>query len=362
VSYLIKVLLTILVSSIIILIWNSELIPTNPDQTWYIETAKTISDELTIGHSPDYNDIIVLHNRSYNIILGWLTYLNGGIISIFSFRLLNCLFSMGIAIIGFYMSRKLYPEESLLHCYTLIILLFLPSINVYSMFVLRDILIAFIVIVFFYGIITNNPIWIIVSMIAGYYTRAQILLVMAAVIVIHLLITKKIFQKEKFSIIKLIVAIILGVGIAVLMIAYIFPSYAYMLTMLESKNLVKLLSQFIISLFSLDFLFVDLSGPNVLSRESLTLSRIIMFDSILLPFLLLLMFIRHKKYFRKYPALQISGFDLIITMLFYFAGYWTEYGLTFLRLFLPFYPIMLVLVTPIIRDIFGKGFKELIIK
>jgi len=74
------------------------------------------------------------------------------------------------------------------------------------------------------------------------------------------------------------------------------------------------------------------------------------------------MFIRHKKYFRKYPALQISGFDLIITMLFYFAGYWTEYGLTFLRLFLPFYPIMLVLVTPIIRDIFGKGFKELIIK
>ena len=137
-----KLALVALVSFIAPKLWPQAggLIPINPDQWFYVDTAERIAEALRASpFAVDYRGIVGLHNRLYSVVLGWLAFLNGGG-SIILYRLFNVFVSLLLAAAAAALARSLYPSSPHIALIVFAGVALLPSVNAYALFVLRDVL------------------------------------------------------------------------------------------------------------------------------------------------------------------------------------------------------------------------------
>uniref|UniRef100_A0A7C3RJI0 Glycosyltransferase RgtA/B/C/D-like domain-containing protein n=1 Tax=Dictyoglomus thermophilum TaxID=14 RepID=A0A7C3RJI0_DICTH len=351
----IKLLLVVSVSTVVSLHrYPGSLLPGNPDQFWYVETAQRIAVELRSKNFLDYYEIVNIHNRLYNILLGWITYLNGNS-SVLLYRMFNTMISIAIAIIGYHFSISIYPNQRLYHTFAYIFLSFLPSLNIYSQFVLRDILISFVNILFFYLLWIRK--WAILPIVIYimYYLRLQMSYIYIASLLIYatILIFKSLhFESKKHK--KYI--LILEIFIVMTLISYLlslFFKVDYLFQYIFKFDFWKIIIRFPFSFLGLDFLIAD-ESKSYFSRSILLLSRLLMIDGFILPLIYI---------FTVYRYFKVRNFDLInfinilsFIMMSYYIGYSIEYNVTFLRLWIPFYPILLLMILPSLKNIVFKYF------
>jgi hypothetical protein len=351
----IKISLVILVTIVVSLYrYPGSLLPGNPDQFWYVETADRIATELRSKNFVNYFEIVNIHNRLYNILLGWMTYLNGSC-SILLYRMFNTMISIAIAIIGYYFALNIYPNQRHYYTFAYIFLSFLPSLNIYSQYVLRDILISFLNILFFYLLWIRKWTILLIVIYIMYYLRIQMSYIYVAILLIYalILIFKGLhFQPKKQR--KYI--LILEVFIVIILISYLlslFFNVDYLFHYLFKFDFLKIIVRFPFSFLGLDFLIAD-ESKSYFSRSILLLSRLLMMDGFILP--LIYIFTVYKYFKEKDFALINFIIILSFSIISYYIGYSMEYSVTFLRLWIPFYPIILIVILPSLEKIVTKYF------
>ncbi len=334
-----KLVLVGVVSLLAPLLWpgSGGLIPVNPDQHLYVETASQIVDALrTSPLAVDYAGIVGLHNRLYSIALGWLAYLNGGG-SVFLYRLFNVFVSFLLAAIAYSLACHVAPQHRSTGRLAFVTIGLLPSVNAYAMLVLRDVLLAVAVAAVALGLFSRKHWLTIAGLAVAYYTRVQLffLLVGAAALFAALRFLRHCGRYGP-ALRGSLVAVFLIVGFFVAPFV-LPPEYDYT----HARTLASL-GRFVVSvipcLLGLDFLMVDRASLE-LSRSTLALTRIILFDTWLVP----LMFLGSVVLYRRMDSQQ-REFHLWVwaVSLGYAAGYWIAYGAMSVRLMVPLYPLLLL--------------------
>ncbi|NUL83153.1 MAG: hypothetical protein HUU60_10580 [Armatimonadetes bacterium] len=333
-------------------VWGSPLIPVNPDQAFYLSTAERIRSDLSQGIEPDYQSIIMLHNRLYNILIGWLAYFNGSS-DPFMFRLLNMNITVITALGIFWLARRVYPSNELAHTVALIGGLLLPSANVYAMFVLRDVMIAMSVVLFSLALVRKDLLLGGIVMFVSYHLRFQLPFVMAGTAIVYLWVS--LFYQKKQPSRAIVLASFAGfAAIGFVAAKAVLPQVAYVDAALSLDNVGAFLVRMIPSVLGLDFFFADTSRSEVSASFATAMSwpmalatRIVMPDSFIVPLLFVWHTVANKRGMANRTAFLLA-WSLWFFIGIYAFGYWIEYQAQFLRLVLPFYPPMLALVSPYI--------------
>jgi hypothetical protein len=181
-----KLALWAIVSLLVPVLWPEAggLIPVNPDQKLYLETASRIAEALRVSLlKVDYAGIVGLHNRAYSVALGWLAFLNGGG-SALLYRLFNVFLSLVLAALAYALARSLYPPSRKAAVLVFLGVGLLPSINLYSMFVLRDVMIAAVLMLVVLGLFGQKFWVILVGLALTYFTRIQLFFLLVGAIVL----------------------------------------------------------------------------------------------------------------------------------------------------------------------------------
>jgi len=323
-------------------IWGAPVLPINKDQYWYIDTANTIASELADNIvNVDYSGIVGLHNRLYNVLAGWLTYLNGGN-SIMVIRSFNVFCSAAIIIIGYFLVRELYPEEADYQSMTIVALGLLPSINLYSALILREILIALLVTLFFYFIVTNKKLMSLLILLATYYLRRAISYIM---IVIFLL--SGLQKNRRLSLVRVII-----LTSATILLSYaathLFPVISYTRAYFQIGVIVRFFLSFFTSFLSLDFIFTDTARE--ISTNQMLLLKMMTPEVFFLPILTLFKVFKRKQLMGEKEQ-ELLFLVLIFIVMFSF-GYFMEYGAVQTRFYIPIYPLLLVINVPQLHSMF----------
>lgn len=327
------------------LLFRDAIIPGQPDQFWYIETASVIAYEIAdTGWGTDYFAIVGLHNRLYNVVLGWLTFANYSP-DLVLFRLLNVFASLVLIVFGIRLADALYGPDRTLRVTCALGLAVLPFTNLYSMIVTRDVLIAACVMAFMYGMVRRSLAIQAAVFAIMFYLRIQFAFVLLVIAVGWLVMNHSHFSRlGRKRLIWTGLGIVI-VGGASWVVANLVPQLRHVTAVLGPAFLLEFASAFPISFLGLDFLFADASKTN-LPRIQLLLGRVIAPETIILPALLIYTTLRSSRL--GLPVIH-RRFLLVlwIAIGIYAFGYYVEYRLMFVRLLLPFYPLMYIAVLPV---------------
>jgi hypothetical protein len=333
--------LLLLIAVTVLTPWGSSLIPGNPDQYMYVSTAERIAEELQAHpFSVDYQAIVGLQNRSYNVILGWLAFFNGKP-SILLYRVFNIFLSLVLAVLGCTVAGWLYPKRGKASHIVLISLGLLPSVNVYAMFVLRDVLLAVLMLLFAGSLLRRQWIILALTIFLTYYTRIQLAFWMLGIAGFAFFLRGVVrFLRARRMIPTMMV---MGFILATYLVSPMLVPPKY--DVYSATSFGRFLARFIPSFVGMDFLLADSSQLNV-GRVSLALSRLVLVDSWLLPLLFLWMGLSWQHWRWQDAQWKELYVGLWAGLLAYFAGYWISYGGLMIRLWLPFYPLLLIVVFP----------------
>ena len=280
-----KLALWAIVSLLVPVLWPEAggLIPVNPDQKLYLETASRIAEALRVSLlKVDYAGIVGLHNRAYSVVLGWLAFLNGGG-SALLYRLFNVFLSLVLAALAYALARSLYPPSRKAAVLVFLGVGLLPSINLYSMFVLRDVMIAAILMLVVLGLFGQKFWVIIVGLALTYFTRIQLFFLLVGAIVLFAVMRGA--QRAGRWAHGLSLALLAGFVIAGYFFAPLVlpPEYDYSHAM-SILSFGRFLVHLVPSVLGLDFLFADQTALE-LGRSTLGAARLLLFDTWLVPLL-----------------------------------------------------------------------------
>lgn len=334
-----KLVLVAIVSLAAPALWphGGGLIAVNPDQQLYIDTAHRIADVLRESpFSVDYAGIVGLHNRSYSVALGWLAFLNGRG-SILLYRLFNVFLSLLLGAFSAALARYLYPSSPHVARFVFLGVALLPSVNAYAMFVLRDVLIAAIVSAVALGLF-GRRLWLMLAGVAlAYFTRIQLFFLLsgAVILFVGLRMSRRLGRHG---------ALLRGAFTAAFVIGGYFvaplvlpPEHDYT----QAWSL-RSFGQFVVglpsSLLGLDFLRAAPEDLE-LGRETLGLTRLLLFDTWLVPLLFFGAIVWYRKLDARWREFWLWVWALALG---YAAGYWIAYGKVYVRLMVPLYPLFVV--------------------
>lgn len=334
-----KLGLVVLTSILAPALWPNAggLIPVNPDQQFYIDTADRIAEALRIRpFAVDYAGIVGIHNCFYNIVLGWLAFLNGRG-SLLLYRLFNLLVSVLLASASAALAQYLYPRASQVTRIVFASVAFLPSVNAYAMFVLRDVLIATLLMTVTLGLFCWRPWILITGLIVAFFTRLQLFFLLggAAALLFGIKISRH--ARGYAPILRLaltVTFVIAGYFIAPFVLP---PEYDYS-RVSTLAGFGRFLLRLPFSLLGLDFLFAGREALE-LDRGTLIVTRLILFDTWLAPLLFLGTLIWYRKTGFRWREFWLWVWAISIG---YVAGYWMAYGMVFVRLLMPLYPLFLI--------------------
>lgn len=327
------------VSVLVPMVWpdGGGLIPVNPDQHLYMETSGRIAEALRVSPlSVDYATIVGLHNRSYSVALGWLGFLNGGG-NVFLYRLFNVFLSMVLAGLSYALARSVCPRSRRVPMLVFLGVAFLPSANVYSMFVLRDVLIAAVVMSVALGLF-GHTLWLVLAGLAvAYFTRLQLFFLLAGAVALFVSMRVARRAGPYSPALKWVLAagfVVAGFYLAPLVLP---PEYDY-----THASSVSSFGQFLVrlvpSLLGLDFGFA-VQGSLELDRATLAAARIVLVDTWLVPLLFLGAAVCYRKMTESCREFYLWVGAVSVG---YAAGYWITYGVVFVRLLMPLYPLFLL--------------------
>jgi len=334
-----KLVLLVVVSLLVPLLWPGAggLIPVNPDQHLYLDTANRIAEALQVSLlRVDYAGIVGLHNRAYSVALGWLAFLNGGS-SILLYRLFNVFLSMVLAALAYALVRSLYPLSKRAAALIFLGVGLLPSVNLYSMFVLRDVMIATVLMLVVLGLF-GQKLWVmIVGLALTYFTRIQLFfLLVGALALFAAMRGARRARRWAHGLSLVLVAgfVVAGYFVAPLVLP---PEYDYSHAMSILLSFGRFLVHLVPSVLGLDFLFADQASLE-LGRSTLAAARLLLFDTWLIPLLFIGGAIWYKKMVPKCREFYLWVAAVVMG---YAAGYWITYRVVFVRLLLPLYPLFL---------------------
>lgn len=340
-----KLYLAIAASLLATYLFSDSIIPGQPDQYQYIRTAVIIANSIgQVGLETDYLAIVGLHNRLYNVVLGWITYLNG-YASISLYRLVNTFAGLLLVVYGVKVAMLLYKERWEYWKYTAIGLALLPFTTLYTMIITRDVLISAFVIMFLYGMLKGSFWFQTVMILLTFYLRLQ-LAVMLVVMGLGWLVMNNERLSSNTGPRKLLITLsLLAVAAGSYAATIVVPQVAHISTFISSEFLLQFAAAFPLSFFGLDFLFADAAQMN-LSRSQLLAGRLIAPETIVLPLMMLLLALGGKRWDLSSLHRRFQIF-IWLSITIYSFGYFVEYRLLFVRLLLPFYPVMYLLTVPL---------------
>jgi len=302
----------------------------NVDQGWYFNTAMTVSEAVRkYGLFINYSWVVGNQNFLYNMILGLYAAANGALNPL-SYLLLNLAVSCGIVFFCVRIRRKLTGSTDVM--FFALILFLLPSLNIYAMLMLRDLMIGLVVCAFFDALLSRRYLRIALLIAVMYFLRNQFafILLLAALIDFYL---------RNRKIVPLPLRISLG-GLAACVIVPVAAGtvYGYIFGYFNLQFLYGFFSWLPFGFLGLDFIVQDRSVLAA-SLGSLIAYRIISPETLLLPLFFIV------SLFRGFVSDDHRRIAAVIcpVLLLYCFGYYTEYHLMFVRLFIPFYPIFFVL-------------------
>jgi hypothetical protein len=216
------------------------------------------------------------------VALGWLAYLNGGG-NLFLYRLFNVFISLLLAGLAYVLARRLYPRSLQAASLVFLGVSILPSVNAYSMFILRDVLIAAIVMSLALGLFSQRHWLTIVGLVMAYFTRLQLFFLLVGAVALFAAL-RFVRRFGRYG------PVLRGVLLATFVIGGFFvapfvlpPEYDYS----HASSLVsfgRFLGHLVPSLLGLDFLLVD-PGSLELGRSTLVAARLLLVDAWLVPLL-----------------------------------------------------------------------------
>lgn len=340
-----KLVLLGAVSLLVPVLWpeGGGLIPVNPDQHLYVETANRIADALRVSPlSVDYAGIVGLHNRSYSVVLGWLAYLNGGG-NLFLYRLFNGFISLLLAGLAYVLARRLYPRSLQAASLVFLGVAVLPSVNAYSMFILRDVLIAAIVMSVALGLFGRRYWLTIVGLVMAYFTRFQLFFLLVGAVALFAAIKFGRRFGQYGPVLRGVLLAAFAIGGFYVAPLVLPPEYDYS----HASSLLsfgRFLVHLVPSLLGLDFLLVD-PGSLELGRSTLVAARLLLVDMWLVPFLFMGIALHYRRMDGRWREFYLWVWAVTIG---YMAGYWIAYGTVFVRLLMPLYPLFLLAVPAVV--------------
>lgn len=343
-----KIFLAVVVSLLASYLFSEGVLPGQPDQDWYISTAQAIA--AAVGRNgffgSDYFAIVGLHNRLYNVVLGWITYLNGTS-DIFVFRLLNTFLSLALVVYGVRVARLIYEGDERYQRWALLGVGLLPSMNIYAMTVLRDVMISLFLMMFVYYMVRGAVLRQLLVVGLTYFLRLQLTYLMIVVgIGWFLMRHRRVVERRVWSVRRWIApsAGVLAIGLAAYLATRMIPILGYLTSFVTLDFLGRFAVAFPVSFLGLDFLFAD-SAVMKLGRMQLLLIHLITPETVILPIsFVAVMFQRvPRKLSPVYVNLRLVVW---IFALIYAFGYYVQYREIFVRLLLPIYPLMYLLMIP----------------
>ncbi|MEN3010401.1 MAG: hypothetical protein ABDI20_05410 [Candidatus Bipolaricaulaceae bacterium] len=344
----VKLSLLFIATFIVLFLFGGELIPVNPDQNFYYDTIGQIA--CALRENPlcvDYNAIVGLHNRSYSVVLGWLAFLNGRE-SVLLCRLFNILLSLLLAGLAYGLACVIYPQKRT-RFYVFLGAALLPSINMYTLFVLRDVLIAVLTTTFIFGTFARRYWLTLLSLVLTYYTRFQLFFLFVGSMLLYIglrLVSRLGFSEKVVKSVFVAMFVLTTYFLAPLVLP---PEYEYTQTW-GLAGFGRFLGRFIPSFVGIDFLFTPQEMLE-LSRPVLAIARGFLFDSWALPILFLMGFWFYKRAPNQWKEIYLWTWAFIAS---YAVGYWHAYGRLMIRLWIPLYPLLLVVAAPIAEALLSQ--------
>ena len=343
-----KLFLAIAVSLLALYLFPEGVLPGQPDQFWYIQTAQGIAasvDRYGLFGS-DYFAIVGLHNRLYNMVLGWITYLNGTT-DLFVFRLLNTFLSLALVVYGVKIAGLIYQGDERYQRWALLGVGLLPTMNIYAMTVLRDVMISLFLMMFVYYMLRGAIVRQILVIALTYYLRLQLTYLMVVVgIGWFLMRNRRTVERRVWSVRRWFgpVAGVLAIGVAAFVATRTVPILTYLTSFITLDFLGRFAVAFPISFLGLDFLFAH-SAAMKLGRMQLLIIHLITPETVILPITFVAVLLRRVP--SGLPPMY-ANLRLVVWIfaLIYAFGYYVEYREIFVRLLLPIYPLIYLLVLP----------------
>ena len=181
--------LSLLIQLVAVYYWNSQIIPIN-GSALVLNNINSICYQLQKWRLwCELQEIVGIHNRLYDIIGGWLTFLNGGD-AVGVMKHFNIFVANGIVLFGYLITREIYPREYRLQRMVVLVLAMMPSINLYSLLVLRDVLLALCCSVFFFTLLKKKVIGTILVIGLTYYLRLQFAYIMIMIVLLDVFLER----------------------------------------------------------------------------------------------------------------------------------------------------------------------------
>jgi len=346
-----KLGLLAVVSVLVPIVFDAEILPVNPDQLFYVVTAERIAERIADANplAVDYAEIVGLHNLLYSVLLGWLAFLNGSA-SVLLYRVFNAFLSMVLAGLGYALARAVFPVARKTWLYAFLGCSLLPSVNAYTMFVLRDVLIGVLVLLIAVSLYGRRYWLALGGLLLAFYTRIQLsfLLVGACGLYAGFGLARRLGRWAPALRGALVVGfVVAGYFIAPLVLP---PEYDYT----QAWNLAgfgRFLLRFVPSFVGLDFLLVAPEGLE-LGRSTLAIVRLVMIDTWAVPLLFLLGVLLFRKMATRWREFYLWTLALVLG---YAAGYWIAYGALMVRLWVPLYPLLLVAAVPVSEELLRRA-------
>ena len=337
------------------------LLPGQVDQVFYIETANAISRSVLTERTLfiDYGSIVDLHNRSYNVVLGWATALgrSGGFgggataADLLGYRLLNVLFSTLLVVVALRLTATLYEKSPHLGTYRALTVWgvgFMPYLTIYSQMVTRDVMIALLFTTFLYGLVGKRPVLTVAAVVAMYYTRLQFGLILAVGGAGWLLLGALVGRRRS----RVAVVVALGVLAATAYGAtFVLPQVAFVRGLVASDLILDFATSFPLSVLGLEVLVTPPEDLAV-SRGLLLAARLVIPESIVLPLVAAAVLVKRRGLVDgRHARMTVLVWSLVVV---YFLGYYVTYGAMFVRLISPFYVSMYVLGLPLMLGLLRR--------
>lgn len=319
----------------------------NVDQGWYNATAQSVADAVSkYGFFIDYTWVVGNQNFLYNAVLGVYAAANGSLNPV-SYLLLNFAVYAGIVFFCLRIRRTLGGKGN--DAVFAAVLFLLPSLNIYSMLMLRDLLIGLVLCAFIDALLMKRYLSQVVILSVMFALRNQFALIL-------LLASAFDWYMRNRRIVALPLRVSIG-GLAAIAALFVVADsrYGYMLDNLNPWFLAGFFSWMPFGFLGLDFVVQD-SSVLAASFGSLVLYRLISPETFLLPLLFAVSLVRAKRFSPEWR--RLAGV-LCLVLLVYCFGYYTEYKLMFVRLFIPFYPVFFVMTYDVFADVCGRIYETI---
>jgi len=304
------------------------------DQIIYLYDIDDI--ESNIGMLIDGDDKYSANRTLYSRVLGlvaWLIPLDQSPIVIAVY--MNTIFHLLIA----FVSTKIFEYFGGIRVALFyFVVAFSPTYTVYSFFALRDILISLVTIFFIWQLLVRAPLKMIAATIAIVFLRPFFVAVFGFWLVLD--VCFNFVRKNWRRIPTRIVSVVLSISILLTFGFLINNNFAPESVRSSSVDTIDF-PRFVINVFGLETFFTEAEGRRA-SRSMINNVRVIMFDSVLLPISMLLMFC-FSVINRNGKILYLSSIALVM-MIFITFTYLTITDKFAFRKLLPLLPFMWVCV------------------